>query len=150
MLVITIIGIQAGFIDDLYKEHNRYRRQYGLPSLKVDKTIEYYLKKLRSVSYSVGHNHAQSQNLKGENFLYFSTNSAQLLRYLLLKISFIVDYNRLCTGYIGIRENIYWGYKLDARKVMDAWKRSSGHNRNLLTANVSTFFEIFIFSNLLP
>jgi len=39
---------------------------------------------------------------------------------------------------------------IDARKVMDAWKRSSGHNRNLLTANVCTFFEIFIFSNLLP
>ena len=65
-MAFGIASIQAGFIDDLYREHNNYRRQNGLSPLKTDSTIEYYLKQLGSVSYAVGHNHDQIPNLEGK------------------------------------------------------------------------------------
>ena len=72
LLAFGIASIQAGFIDDLYREHNNYRRQNGLSPLRTDSTIEYYLKQLGSVSYAVGHNHDQIPNLEGK--LRFSLN----------------------------------------------------------------------------
>ena len=66
LLAFGIASIQAGFIDDLYREHNNYRRENGLSTLKRDSTIEYYLGQLKSVSYEVGHNHEQIPNLDGE------------------------------------------------------------------------------------
>ena len=57
------------------------------------------------------------------------------------KINFCyrLAYNKRCTGWIGVRENIHWGYSLDAKEVMNGWKSSSGHNANILTRDVSHF-----------
>ena len=68
LFAFGIVGINArsaNFIDDLYREHNKYRNQNGLNSLKVDYLIEYHLQQLSDVSYEVGHNHAEIGNLEG-------------------------------------------------------------------------------------
>ena len=134
-MAFGIAGIQAGFIDDLYREHNNYRRQNGLSPLRTDSTIEYYLKQLGSVSYEVGHNHDQIPNLEGK--LRFSLNVIAAIIFTKNNFFCHLAYNKRCTGYIGVRENIHWSYSLDAKKVMNGWKSSPGHNANILTSNVS-------------
>ena len=51
------------------------------------------------------------------------------------KINFCyrLAYNKRCTGWIGVRENIHWGYSLDAKEVMNGWKSSSFYPGKITT-----------------
>ena len=71
LLAFGIVGINArsaNFIDDLYREHNKYRNQNGLNSLQKDLNMQFLLIQLQldGVTYEVGHDHAQAQALEGK------------------------------------------------------------------------------------
>ena len=109
VLAFGIASIHASFLDDLYKEHNKFRRQNGLRPLKVDRGIENYLRRIKSLPIGIGHDHNQHKNLA---------------RYYL---------NKGCYGYA---ENLFWGPKV-AKVAMKEWKNSPGHRRNILKQDVS-------------
>ena len=99
----------SSFLDDLYKEQNKFRRQNGLRSLKIDRRVENYLRRIKSLSKGIGHNHNQKRNLK---------------RYYLSK------------GCYGQAENLFFGPKV-AKAAMKNWKTSPGHRSNILLKDVS-------------
>ena len=109
VLAFGISSIHASFLDDLYKEHNRFRQQNGLRPLKVDRRIENYLRRIKSLPIEIGHNHNQHKNLK---------------RYYLNK------------GCYGQAENIFFGPKV-TKVAMKDWKKSPGHRSNILLKDVS-------------
>ena len=100
----------ANFINQLYNEHNTYRRQSGLPALQPDRDIENILRRLSSITTRVGHRHSQVQNLQ--------------------------NYSFQRKGCRRTAENLAWNSRLNARNILQQWKNSPGHNRNILTRQV--------------
>ena len=100
----------ANFINQLYNEHNIYRRQSGLPALQPDRNIENILRRLSSITTGVGHDHNQMQNLQ--------------------------NYSVQRKGCRRTAENLAWNSRLNARNILQQWKNSPGHNRNILTRQV--------------
>ena len=100
----------SNFINQLYNEHNKYRKQNGRPSLQPDRNIENILRRLRSITTSVGHNHNQIPNLRNYSFQQ--------------------------KGCRRTAENLAWNFGLNARDILNQWKNSPGHNRNILTNRV--------------
>ena len=109
VLTIVIASIHASFLDDLYKEQNKFRRQNGLRPLKIDRGIENYLRRIKSLPIGVGHDHNQIRNLR---------------RYYKSK------------GCYGSAENLFFGPKV-AKAAMKSWKNSPGHRSNILFKDVS-------------
>ena len=53
-----------GFINDIYREHNKIRNDAGLPEFEISGPMEDMLAK---VGYNTkGHGHSQYDNLKGK------------------------------------------------------------------------------------
>ena len=112
LFVVGIVGIQAAFIDDLYREINGYRATRRLPALRRDSNLEYHLFRIGDLPVSVGHGHSQYANLEDEA-------------------------RKKGNGCFSVKENIAWNDKLNARDIVAQWKKStSGHNEALLTTRV--------------
>jgi len=101
----------VGFINDIYREHNKIRNDAGLPEFIVSDPMEEMLAK---VGYNTkGHRHSQIGNLKA----YAS------------KVS-----------YVGTTETTTFGENVasnsprrhSAAALVDGWMNSSGHKKNIL------------------
>jgi len=108
VLTALLAMVQAAFIDDVYKEINRIRRQNGESTLHVDTGMEKIMKRIR---YTENHNHSQKRNLEA--------------------------YNTQCTGWTGISEILYYGSRVPTiyqlfHNPSDSWMYSPGHKREIL------------------
>ena len=120
LFVVGIVGIQAAFIDDLYREINGYRAKRRLPALRRDSDLEYHLRRIGDLPTYVGHDHSEYDNLVGEA-------------------------RKKGNGCYSVGENIAWNNNLKARDIVAQWKEStSGHHEQMLTTSV-IIVRIFLF-----
>ena len=63
MLTAILAMVQASFINNVYREINRLRRQNGLGRLQIDRTMEGIM---RNIEYTENHDHSQFNNLAGK------------------------------------------------------------------------------------
>jgi len=108
VLTALLAMVQAAFIDDVYKEINRIRRQNNLGINHVDTGMEKIMKRIR---YTTSHNHSQKRNLRA--------------------------YNTQCTGWTGISEVLFAGSRVPTIYQLfygsdDAWMNSPGHKIEIL------------------
>ena len=63
VLTALLAMVQASFINNVYREINRLRRQNGLGRLQIDRTMEGIM---RNIEYTENHDHSQFNNLAGK------------------------------------------------------------------------------------
>ena len=115
LFVVGIVGIQAAFIDDLYREINSYRATRRLPALRRDTDLEYHLRRIGDLPTYVGHGHSEYDNL-------------------------VSEVKKKGNGCFHYGENIAWHWSLSAKDVVEIWKNSKeGHHEQMLTTRVSNY-----------
>jgi len=108
------------FLNDLFREHNTYRRQNRIGLLKADLVLSLAAQR-------------HSDDMARNNYFEHTSPTSGLERPLDRVLRAIQDSNLNRPTQLGVGENIYFSTnKPTARQVIEALKKSSGHNENML------------------